>query len=930
MTDPLSAPDTPSRSCTPQSEESPAVSADSIVQVLDRIGEGIAALDRAWVYTYVNEALAGFVGRKRDEMIGTKVWSLFPWVVGTQFQQSCLQAVENQVPGEVEEYYPVIGRWFFVRIYPSLSGLTLVVRDITQPKRDEDALRSSEERWHRLLKMTPVSMCLVATDGRMRFLNDRFVRTFGYTPDDIPTIDAWRNYAYPDPAYRTRILARWAEMMERARTQGTDVDPLDVLVTCRDGRIREVEVFGIQMTDGQLTAFVDVTDRKLAEAEQRAAQQETARLLAAAQRSRRVLLSVVEDQKAAEAALRQSEERYRSVLETSAHWVWETDTDFRYTYASPQVQELLGYKSEEVIGRTAFDFMPAAEASRVRTVIAPLLGACEPLRGLESVNLHRDGRLLVLETNASPYFGPDGQWRGYRGVDRDITARREAEKALRLRGAALEAAASAIVISDRNGTIEWVNPAFSTLTGWSSGEALGRNPRELVKSGKHDDAFYQEMWTTILAGDVWRGEIVNRRKDGTERIEDMTITPLRDAHGAVTHFITINQDITEQKALEAVSRQGQRMEVIGTLAGGIAHDLNNILAPVLMAAGVLKQKLPSLKDQELVALMEREAQRGANIVKQLLTFSRGNEGQRTPVQLRHVLKDLTLMMQETFPREIDVQLRADPRLWTVMADPTQFHQVLLNLCVNARDAMPNGGRLTVVAENVAIEEGTKGLPTGARLGPYVQIQIGDTGLGIDPQIKDRIFDPFFTTKPIGKGTGLGLSTVLAIMQAHHGFITVESSPEEGSTFKVYFPAVPDATELPVSGEMPAAMRGQGQMVLVVDDERNVREATRIVFEAGGFRILTAANGKEALEIYQQHAAEIRLVLTDVMMPVMNGVALAQALRAQAPSLPILATSGLAEADHRTELAALGVPEVISKPCPGNLLLEAVGRHLRDH
>ena len=517
-----------------------------------------------------------------------------------------------------------------------------------------------------------------------------------------------------------------------------------------------------------------------------------------------------------------------------------------------------------------------------------------------------------------------------RGTSLDITERKQTEAALLLNTAALTAAANAVVITDRQGTIEWANPAFSALSGWSVAEAKGKNPRDLVKSGQHDTAFYRQMWESLLVGKVWRGEIVNRRRDGALRTEEMTITPLRDERGEIAHFIAIKQDITDQKAMEAHFLQAQRMEAIGTLAGGIAHDLNNILAPILLVAGLVKNRMTDEADRELLAMTQSSAHRGAEIIKQLLTFSRGQEGERAPVQPRHLIKEMERVMRETFPREIDIRVQLPAALWTVVADPTQLHQLLLNLCVNARDAMPDGGHLTIRAANVTLEAGDSPQHPGAKAGPYVLIEVSDTGHGIPAEIRQRIFDPFFTTKPIGKGTGLGLSTVLGIVRSHGGFVTVDSTPNKGSTFKVCLPGGPDGIE--TMAEVPAtpAVLAAGRpTILVVDDERDVRDATRFLLERQDYRVLTANHGQDALLQFLEHRADIRLVLTDLMMPVMNGLVLVRSLRVIDPGLKIIVTSGLTEIAQGRELAALGVSEILPKPCEGVTLLAAVHRRLSE-
>jgi two-component system cell cycle sensor histidine kinase/response regulator CckA len=670
-------------------------------------------------------------------------------------------------------------------------------------------------------------------------------------------------------------------------------------------------------------------DRRRVEESARRLEEETDLRLAESAHSRQVLLSLLEDQKATEVALRESEDRYRSLVEASFEWVWEVDADGRYTYASPRVFDLLGYRPDEVLGRTPFDFMPPEEAGRMLAEFGAQVAARRSFKRLENLSLHRDGRLVVLETSGIPLLAADGTFAGYRGVNRDITARREAERTLRLRSAALEAAANAVVITDRHGVIEWANPAFTALSGWELAEAAGHNPRDFLKSGQHDAAFYQRMWSCIAAGRVWRGEVINRRKDGALRTEDMTITPLHDERGEITHYIAIKQDITEQKELESRLQQSQRVEAIGTLAGGIAHDLNNILAPVLLVTGVLRERLKNAEDRDILELAQTSAQRGAEIVRQLLTFSRGQKGQRSQLQARHLIKEMVGIMRETFPREIGVHSQVAPELWPVVADPTQLHQVLLNLGVNARDAMPEGGRLTLAARNCELAPGDAALPHGAPAGRYVVFEVQDTGHGIPPEIRQRIFDPFFTTKPVGKGTGLGLSTVIGIVRGHGGFVTVESAPEAGTTFRVFLPASPGAEATPDSATpfAPAPAPGAGQTILVVDDESSIRETTRRLLEARGYRVLTAADGAEAATLFQKHRADVALVLTDLMMPVMNGLTLIRVLRSLAPGLQIIATSGVSDVDQGRELQQLGVADLLPKPVEVPVLLGTIARLL---
>jgi len=370
----------------------------------------------------------------------------------------------------------------------------------------------------------------------------------------------------------------------------------------------------------------------------------------------------------------------------------------------------------------------------------------------------------------------------------------------------------------------------------------------------------------------------------------------------------------------------QRLEAIGTLSSGIAHDLNNILAPMLLVSPFLKGKLKDPKDVGLLTMIEQGAQRAANIIKQLLTFSRGIEGMRGSVQTRHLLKEMLAIMRETFPREIEVVEEISADLWPINADTTQIHQVLMNLCVNARDAIHAGGKITLSAENIYISENEIGGSPAMKPGVYVRLTVTDTGEGIPRENLDRIFEPFFTTKEIGKGTGLGLSTVLGIVKSHEGFVTVYSEPGLGTSFKIHLPAIVGATD-DITAATPASRCGRQELILIVDDEAALRQALRLALENSNYRVLVAVDGREAIKLFLANRGSVRLVLTDIMMPGMNGVALIRALRALEPRLRVVAVSGLTDQDRRGELAALGVTNTLSKPCSADEILEAIHREL---
>ena len=551
--------------------------------------------------------------------------------------------------------------------------------------------------------------------------------------------------------------------------------------------------------------------------------------------------------------------------------------------------DVTGYKRTEVIGHTFRDlnlWMHLEDRERMRQI------------------LDAQGRVVDFEVDINKKGGATGTMRiSVERVDlagkpyllvmgNEITERRRAEEAQLRLSTAIEQAAEAIVITDAEATIQYVNPAFTRLTGYTCDEAIGQNPR-VLQSGQHAPAFYRHLWETLQAGQTWHGRFVNKRKDGTFFTEDASISPVRDAAGTIVNYVAVKRDITRELGLEAQLHRAQKLESIGTLASGIAHDLNNILFPLLMGAQWLQEEQITTKQREIARTMEASVLRGAEIIKQILTFARGTAGTKGPLQTKHVILEGLAMIRETFPRSIRIDSHLPSDLWPVTGDATQLHQVLLNLCVNARDAMPEGGTLTVRTENLHADESfarTADLP-GA--GAYVVWTVEDTGEGIPAEILPKIFDPFFTTKAPGKGTGLGLSSVHGIVKDHGGTIRVQSTPGKGSTFEVFLPAQA-YDETVADGKVATTPQGKGELILVVDDEASIRETLKAFLKAGGYKVITGSNGLEAIALCEAKLAELKAIVLDMMMPEMGGEAALRVIRKMAPHLPVLAISGMME------------------------------------
>jgi PAS domain S-box-containing protein len=508
----------------------------------------------------------------------------------------------------------------------------------------------------------------------------------------------------------------------------------------------------------------------------------------------------------------------------------------------------------------------------------------------------------------------------------DVTEGVRANERLGEQAKMLNQARDAIIIRNfADQRVTFWNAGAERLYGWSAEEAIGRPIGELIVADPREVDTYTKI---IGSTGQFHGEVKQRTKDGKELIVEGRATLITDPDGTPRSALLINTDITEHKKLEMQLLRAQRLESIGTLASGVAHDLNNILTPILMCAQTLRGDLADEDRQSAISLIEESAQRGASVVKQVLTFARGIEGERVLVNPSHLIEEMIDIVRKTFPKSIEIIGRYPKDLWTIQGDPTQLHQVLLNLSVNARDAMPNGGSLTIAAENFTADEHYASMTPGAKAGAYVALRISDTGAGMPRATIDKIFDPFFTTKEVGKGTGLGLSTALGIVKSHGGFISVYSELGKGTTFKIFLPATMSDEELQQLKTSIAPIQGNGELILVVDDEPNILGITKMILEKHRYDVLSASDGTEALAIFAQQMQSIRLVLTDISMPYMDGTALARALRKMKSDLPIIASSGQGERTGVAEFQELGVKNFLTKPYNTEKLLATVHETLQ--
>lgn len=497
--------------------------------------------------------------------------------------------------------------------------------------------------------------------------------------------------------------------------------------------------------------------------------------------------------------------------------------------------------------------------------------------------------------------------------------RKQTEQKIRQQAALLDIANDAIFVQDLDGKILFWNKAAERLYGHEQAQAIGKKTQKLWQ--EKNLPLLQKALETLQQESYWKGELNQITQSGKEIIVESRWTLVCEFDNHPQCILIVNTEITQKKQLEAQFLRAQRLESIGTLASGIAHDLNNVLAPILMTAQLLETQIKDERLQRLLPILITNAKRGANLVKQVLSFTRGLEGERTLLQLKHLIGETQQVIKETFPKSIELVAQVPQNLWTVSGDATQLHQVLMNLCVNARDAMPKGGSLTITAENFLIDENYAKMNLEAKIGPYVVVTVTDTGTGIQADVLDRIFEPFFTTKELGKGTGLGLSTVLGIIKSHGGFINVYTEEGKGSQFKVYLPAQ-DAKEFLEETELKLPS-GNGELILVVDDEDAIRDITKTSLEAHNYQAITASDGIEAIALYAEHRDHVSLVLTDMVMPSMDGLTTIRTLQKINPDVKIIAVSGLATHDKVNAAYNMGIQAFLTKPYTANQLLEAI-------
>ncbi len=605
------------------------------------------------------------------------------------------------------------------------------------------------------------------------------------------------------------------------------------------------------------------------------------------------------------------------------------DSEGRLRRWNQNLEKLTGFRAEEVRGRHALEWFSAAFRSKASQGIREVV---------ETGSAALELPLLMKSGKEVPYLFTgvrldDG---GFMGVGVDVSELRESEEERSRLATAIEQAAEMVIISDAKGRIVFVNPAFEVVTGYRRLEVLGRDMDEVIRSDRHEPAFHDRIWGILRSGESWQGRIVNRKRDGSLFVKETVISPVRNQAGEIVNLVMVGRDVAQELEMEEQIRQSQKMEAIGQLAGGVAHDFNNLLQVILgyadLTAGELVENSPARSSLEEV---QRAAERATALVQQLLAFSRRQALKLVPVDFNDLAGSLLKMIRRIIGEHIDLRFRPAGEAAWVEVDRGQMEQVLLNLCLNARDAMSEGGRLEIEVRALELAGDDPRLRQGVEAGRYVVLSVSDNGCGIPEKDRERIFEPFFTSKPVGEGTGLGLSTVYAIVARHRGFISLDSEAGKGSAFDIYLPEVqaPGDSQASENDGVQEEFLGGGETILLAEDEEQVRRLAVTLLEQAGYKVITASDGQKALELFAQHKDHIDLVMLDAVMPKKGGRVVYEEIHGQAPHLPIVFLSGYSYETIENGLLPLEGLRLIRKPFVRSVLLaeirDALAQRSRD-
>jgi len=874
-----------------RSESALKESEDRFRLFVEAANEGVWSMDGQFRTTFVNRKMADMLGFSPEEMLGRTVDSFM-------FEEDSLDheaRMAKRQLGRNDSYERRFRRKDGAEVWMLVSATSLVDKnlafqgsfamftDITERKLSQAVLRKSEERYRNLFEN------MIEGFAFHKMLYDDYGRPADYVFLNV-------NTAFEHLTGLSSVVGqRVTDVMPGIKDAHPELFEIygKVAMTCQAIRF-EFYAESLQSwfdvaahspeRDYFVTVFENITERKLLEKE-----------------------------------LTESEEKFAKAFNCApALMTLSKADDGTILDVNDKFCEVSGFSRAECIGRTSLDVGWLLPEDRTRLI--------EELQAHGSV---RDMDLKAQTINKKEieliYSGELMQTASHKlllSTALDVTERNRAEKSRKLLSAAIEQSAEAVIITDANGTIQYVNPAQEILSGYNHDELIGRTPN-VLKNDFHDVDFHKQLWDTIGVGEAWSGRFVNKKKDGTEYHEDASISPVYDKSGNLTNFVAVKHDVTKQVALQEQLLHAQKMEAIGTLAGGFAHDFNNKLQVIdgYVDLMLFDKDLPETLKQDM-RIIKQAVDSSAELIRGMMVFSRKTPIDLLPIDLNKLVAQTGSMLARSISKMIEIDLLLADDLWAIKAAPNQIDQILMNLAVNARDAMPDGGRLTIETKNIVLDEEYCSFDPLVKPGRYVLIEVSDTGTGMDKETASHIFEPFFTTKEAVKGTGLGLAVVYGIVEQHGARIICDSAPSVGTTFRIYFPAIEEVHEEEYF-ENKEPPRGQGETLLLVDDEPNLVVIVSRQLVGANYRVIKASNGNEALNLYEKHREEIRLVILDLLMPGMSGKQCLEALLKLDPNVRVLVASGAMNSAIEADLKEIGAKGLIAKPFETSQLLEEI-------